>query len=546
MKKIAMTMAVVLTFGIVNANAQGFLGKLKQKAKKAVLEKTGVGEKVLGQSASDGMVMENAFSKEQAGEETSDQPVIAVAQGSDIVPKRKTPTIVWDGTVKPSSASTAEALMNELPPLPSAEKMARSTMEERDAYTLKIAAVVARAVQLQEQATGCSDAEIEAERQKWENKVQELFGLTKQEMAILNDENASEALKEPIRQKLLTKILGVTPDMAEMQRFEKMSEKEQEAYIAAHPEFVQKMMTMGQNAANFSNNVNKMTGGINSYETQIGQLVQKYSKTVMQEESHSYASIAQKYEAKLQQYYSQICASNDAASIDALYAEADKMLYNYRLEAAKEYRASLQRLIEEQKQFAAEYIRLTKEVIARGDLPECALARADLNAVIVVANVLDEAYKELPKLEAIPVCTETIYELQNGWSFGSWECQGYIGDVTDFKTPGSQWPLLAYNESNEYAVVENGKFRKITENELNDINKRADQRAKKRANSDKTPPYGTFKSRSEKRVVEYSKTGEVIIDGMTSFTPVAFTSKANQLEWIVIDDNKILKCTYKL
>jgi len=165
----------------------------------------------------------------------------------------------------------------------------------------------------------------------------------------------------------------------------------------------------------------------------------------------------------------------------------------------------------------------------------------------MAANLLDDAYDELPELEASPVCKETIYELQKGWQFGSWECRGYIGDVSDFKTPGSDWPLLAWNDdTNEYAVVERGKFRKINENELQEINKKADARQKKGANMGKTPPYGVFKSRSGKRKVEYSKTGEIIINGMTNYAPVAFTAYPDRLEWIIIDGSKIVKCTYKL
>ena len=140
--------------------------------------------------------------------ESGDASNLAIAQGSDIIPKRRTSTVTWDGVLTPSTASTAEALMNELPPLPSAEKMAKSTMEERDAYAQKIAAVVVRADQLQREQSGCSDAEMEALRQKWEGKIQDQFGLTKAELAILNDENAPESKKKPIQDKVMAKIMG--------------------------------------------------------------------------------------------------------------------------------------------------------------------------------------------------------------------------------------------------------------------------------------------------------------------------------------------------
>ena len=530
-----MLMAAMLMLSTVDADAQGFLKKLKQKAQQVVS----------GVDSND--ESEEAEESNDADEgEAPDPSKMSIAQGSDIVPKRKTSTIVWDGTITPSTASTASALMKELPALPSAEKMARSTMEERDAYTQKIAAVTTRAEQLLENEKECSDAEMEALRQKWENKIQDMFGLTKEEMDILNDENAPESKKQPIQDKVMVKILGAEgADRAEMERFEKMSEKEQEAYIKAHPEFTQKMMKMAQNAGNFSKQMNQMTAALSGYEAKIGKLAQDYAKFLEREDNHSYAGIAKKYNSKLKKLYDQICGTDDAGQIDAFYAEADDLLYNYRLEAAKEYRASLQRQIAEAKKFAAEYARLSKEVVNSGDLPECAIGRTDLNAVIMVGNILDEAYKELPELEASPVCKETIYELPKGWEFGFWECRGFIGSVADFKTPGVQWPLLAQSEEG-YAVVENGKFRKISENELKAINKKADARQKKGANLGKNPPYGVYKSRSGMRTVEYSKTGEVIIDGMTTFIPSAFTAKPECLEWIIFDGGKIVKCTYKL
>ena len=291
-----------------------------------------------------------------------------------------------------------------------------------------------------------------------------------------------------------------------------------------------------------------MNAALNGYTAKLGKLAMDYSKTIEREENHSYEGIARKYNTKLQKLYAQICDIDDASQIDKLYAEADELLYEYRLEAAKEYRESLQRQIVEVKKFASEYARLSQEVIDSGDLPECAVGRMDLNAVIMVGNLLDEAYKELPELEAQPVCMETIYSLPQDWSFGLWECRGFIGAVDGFKA-GANWPLLAekaLGDEREYGVVENGKFRKISEDELKSINKQADLRQK---NTDKTrqkPPYGTYKSRSGQRMVEYSKTGELIVNGMTSFAPIAFTAKSNLLEWIILSDRNIVKCTYKL
>ena len=148
MKKIIMMMAALLMLSMADANAQGFLNKLKQKAQQAVL-----GNQVEERE-------EPSEELQTMSDESADPSKLAVAEGSDIVPKRKTSTVTWDGTVTPSSASTPEALMRELPQLPSAEKMARSTMEERDAYAMQIARVVARAEQLQNASKDCSDADL--------------------------------------------------------------------------------------------------------------------------------------------------------------------------------------------------------------------------------------------------------------------------------------------------------------------------------------------------------------------------------------------------
>lgn len=541
MRKILIMLTALALLGTTDANAQGFLKKLKQKAQQAVGGIVGMDQQEDSEDAT-ATLYDN-----EPSSSADDGGALTVAQGSDIVPKRRTATVTWDGTVTPSKASSASALMAELPQLPSAEKMARSSMEERDAYTLKIAAVTTRAEQLQKGTGECSDAEMEALRQKWENKIQNLFGLTKEEFAILQDENAPESKKQPIQDKVMRKIMGTEGfNQTEMARFEKMSEKQQEAYIRQHPEFMQKMQQIAMNAGNFSSQAKQMTEGINTYETKMGKLAMDYAKFTEREGQHDYSTIANRYRAKLQNLYDEICDTEDASRVDALYKEADQLLYNYRLDAAKEYRASLQRQIAEAKKFAAEYARLTQEVIDSGDLPACAVGRMDLNAVIMVGNLLDGAYKELPAQEVQPVCREVLYTLPKGWNFGVWECRGFMGGVEGFKA-GAGWPLLADNRSAdhvEYAVVENGKFRKITENELERINKQADQRVKSASRNN--PPYGTYKSRSGLRMVEFSKTGELIVNGMTTFYPVALTVKADVLQWIILDGEEIVKCTYKL
>ena len=113
MKRLIIALALLACMG-ADVSAQGFLNKLKQKALQAA--------KVNSEEAEE----EAQTPKVESGDASN----LSIAQGSDIIPKRRTSTVTWDGVLTPSTATTAEALMNELPPLPSAEKMAKSTMEE--------------------------------------------------------------------------------------------------------------------------------------------------------------------------------------------------------------------------------------------------------------------------------------------------------------------------------------------------------------------------------------------------------------------------------
>ena len=266
MKKIVLMIAALLMLSTADADAQGFLKKLKQKAQAVVGNASGDEES------------KDADDADEAESGDVDPSQIAVAQGSDIVPKRKTSTVTWDGVITPSKASTASALMKELPALPSAEKMARSTMEEREALRPEDCCCDPCRNSCRKTRRTVRMLRWRHLRLKWENKVQNLFGLTKEEMAILQDENAPESKKKPIQDKVMANIMGGSPDQAEMQRFEKMSEKEQEAYIKAHPEFTQKMMKMAQNAGNFSKKMKQMTAALNGYEAKLGKLVNNYLK----------------------------------------------------------------------------------------------------------------------------------------------------------------------------------------------------------------------------------------------------------------------------
>ena len=85
MKKLTIvTVLVALLSFPTDMNAQGFLKKLKQKAQQAVM----------------GNQVEESEESSEEPQTMSDEPAdpskLAVADGSDIVPKRKTSTVTWE------------------------------------------------------------------------------------------------------------------------------------------------------------------------------------------------------------------------------------------------------------------------------------------------------------------------------------------------------------------------------------------------------------------------------------------------------------------
>ena len=243
--------------------------------------------------------------------------------------------------------------------------------------------------------------------------------------------------------------------------------------------------------------------------------------------------------------------------MDAYYDEADGLLYSYRLEAAKEYRASLQKQITETKRIYAEMIKLTEDMVQKGELPQCVVTRMQVNSVIGIANILKKAYGEMPELVVKPFCSVVAYKLPKGWNFQAWECNGYaggFGELVPGKTPdrgfGCDFPLLALKGNDDgttvYGVVECDKFRQVSESEAIEIEKQAEVRIKQRKTGDKKPPYGVYKSKNGKRTIEYSRTGELIINGMSTYTPIMVTVTADTVEWLLVLEDQILKCTYKL
>ena len=133
----------------VEVHGQSFLKKLKQKVGNVVGTKDDTAE-----------IGEEPF---VGGD--GDQPTRSVTP-TDKLQKRRTATATWDEMIAPSRANSPEALLNELPPLPSVESIVYPEETARATYYRKIVAVDMRITELDSIHT-CSDEEMIALRDKF-------------------------------------------------------------------------------------------------------------------------------------------------------------------------------------------------------------------------------------------------------------------------------------------------------------------------------------------------------------------------------------------
>ena len=217
MKRITILLAA-LALICSQAQAQSFLDKIKQKAESAIGGSLG--------ETMQGMIPEGM--SQMAGQENDDPNSVKPVTGEQALPAKRSSTFGWDGPVTPSSAKFPIPLMNEFPAVPSAQELINPVEANQIAYYKAIKAVTIRAEELNEDAT-CEDEETLLWRKKTNDGLKSAFGLTDAEIAILQDENASEADQQRVSDKVAAAMLGgvdVNAIEADAAKFENMSEDE--------------------------------------------------------------------------------------------------------------------------------------------------------------------------------------------------------------------------------------------------------------------------------------------------------------------------------
>lgn len=544
-----------------DAEAQGFLKKMKQKAEKALNKVTGVDEEPKEESAP-----------------TNENPMASTPTATDRIPKLRQSTLVWDGEVRPSSASTVQQLLNELPPLPNLEDVVQPDETKREAYYRRLRAIELRVEELDEQ-WACSDEEMLAAREKVYKEMEGVFGLTAEEMKRLEDPNLSETERTRLQEKVKNHMLGGTDiealsakaqskeDRLEQMKkeMEALEKKEKKGTLTEADK--QRMMELSQEAkAMYQDLMNSGMGNLMNISKQADAISQniagemnrrlkalsdKITAARKNEEGvvKSRREIAAEYEDRLSVIYRQVYRCNHVDSIHALYDQADELMKNYRTRAAKTFLQGLQMRLDNTRKLLPEAETVYKEMADNGMIPQCATRRTPLNLVTQCVDILNEAYASFPQPEVLPVQVESFSFLKKGESvlygesgFARGFSAGTGSGIIEEFIAGSH--LLVFNEGDQcYYEIKNGQRRNLGK----------EGKGWNYYKHEKQPDevYGDIPLRKGGRKAIYSRSGALTLHDGTTFSPVLMKRYNDRLEFIVPNfdsksDQQYVKCTYKL
>lgn len=195
-KLITLIIMALMLVPAQQVEAQGFLKKALSKAK----------ELTQSSNADEEEEEEQTSSSRTARSNSDDNGGMMVASGKDQLQPKRQSTLTWDEAVVPSTASSAEALMKELPAVPTVAQLIEPDEDAQILYYRAIKKVSLRAEQLNEDAT-CDDETT----QQWRNKANQVLkdlGLSDADIKALENDNLSEAERERISQKIAKAMLG--------------------------------------------------------------------------------------------------------------------------------------------------------------------------------------------------------------------------------------------------------------------------------------------------------------------------------------------------
>lgn len=242
-----------------------------------------------------------------------------------------------------------------------------------------------------------------------------------------------------------------------------------------------------------------------------------------------------------------IYATDDASVYNPLYLQALELIKSYRERAAKAWAADVQKRFDAVKNNMDALIKLNRQAVQDELLPECALYRLPLNAVITAGDILEEAYSEFPSNYPPMYKEEIVLEVSlSGVPGGgnAWFPEFSVFGASHFDDIASGKYIFASNAAGDVYQFSGGSWTKLSDQKVKELSA-----MKKTA----TPAGQTFKSQDGRREVVFNAEGGYIMlpEGDEIFQPHAWKAFSNKIQWLNVattEDGKyqLILCTYKL
>jgi len=571
-----LSLFAVLAVAAPEISAQGFLKKLKDKAENAV---GGAIMKKLGLEDT-----KTETSVEVQADEVEDDGPTGTPTATDRIPKLRQSSVVWDAQVVPSRASDVYGLLDDLPGLPSAEQITDFDEAEHKVYHDRIMAVSLRIDELDD-ILSCSDEELIAAREKIYRELEGILGLTAEEMERLDDPNISDAEKSRLEEKMIAHMTGGlnTADMAAKAAGMEGRLSEIEAEVNAltakqeagtiTPAEQQRLMELsaetmgmagellgGADLGAMMNTMQKttaladrMSGQYVELEKRLKKFADKAAALRKNEDGvvKTCGEIAAEYETELRAIYERVHRTEDADTVKLLYDQAERLVKDYRMRAAKVWLRGLQLRYDNTVALIPEAEKLYAEMAEAEMIPACATRRAPLNLVADCADILYDAYADFPQPHVFPFKMESLDILKPGDRLLNTE-SGYIrgysspgGDIAqDFLNAST---LLIYNEQEDaYYKLQNGVRTRLDGYGPFDFMTEEFRTAKDDS------VYGEIPLRRGDRKANYNRDGSLVLHDGTYLFPMMMQRYSDRIEFVIYDHipgadkADLMKCTYKL
>ena len=250
---------------------------------------------------------------------------------------------------------------------------------------------------------------------------------------------------------------------------------------------------------------------------------------------------------KLLSLKEQIYATDNPAVYNPLFQQAQEIVKTYCERAAKVWAADVQSRFDKMKANMSEIIKLNRQAVADELIPECALWRLPLNAVISAGDILAEAYSDCPA-DYPPMYNEEIIREVPLDAVPGGEAHGWFPEFSVFGA--SHFDEIAAGKY-LFASTDEGVFQYNGGGWTKLSNERIKQLSEMKR--DATPADQSFISQDGLRKVVFNAYGGYIMlpEGDEIFQPSAWKAYSNRIQWIYQNTTEngklqLVLCTYKL